>query len=87
MAGLSKYGGRWLATTTMCVEGKGESKVGCGGENGLSVLERDIPKKETTNIIVKILNENYNTSKLSIFLRIAEHFLLSRTTLIDDMLV
>ena len=35
---------------------------------------------KTTNIIVMVFSENDNTSKLSIYICIAEHFLPSRTT-------
>ena len=43
-AQLSKYGGSWLGTTALCINGKGlEREAGSGGGNGLSVEERVIP--------------------------------------------
>ena len=62
-----------------------EREVFSGGGNGLSVQERDIPRFKTTNIIVMVLSENCNTSKLSSFLCIAEHFLPSQITLLDNL--
>ena len=42
--------------------------MGSGGENQLSVYEIDISRNKTTNIIVMVLSENYNTSKLFIYI-------------------
>ena len=66
---------RWLAGKScgVCrVEGR-EGGGQWGGGNGLSVQEIDIPEHRTTNILVIVLSENDNTSKLFIFLCIAEH--------------
>ena len=71
----------------MC-RGKGREGVRCAIEveiDGLSVQERDIPRNKTTNIIVMVFSEDDNTSKLSIFICIAEHFLRSRITRLDNL--
>ena len=41
-AELSKCGGGWLAIAVVCVKGKEGREVSSGGENRMSVHERDI---------------------------------------------
>ena len=60
-------------------------QAGSGGGNELSVQEMDIYRYKTANVIVMVLSENQNTSKLSIFLCIAEQFLPSLITLLDNL--
>ena len=69
-----------MTTAAVFVEGKGGRKAGSGDGNGPSVKETDTPRYKITNIIVMVLSKNDNTSKLSIFSCIAEHFLPPRTT-------
>ena len=73
-----------MATATVFVERNAGRKVGnrCGNE--LSVQEIDILRYKTINIIVMVLSENDNTSKFSVFLCFAKHFLPSQTTLLDN---
>ena len=72
-AELSKCGGGWLATAAVCVEEKGGREVGSGGGNGLFVNRRDITGTKQNKYYSNGTSENYNTSKLSTSLRIAEH--------------
>ena len=55
-----------MATAAVFAEGKGEREVSSGGGNGLYKEERDILRYKTRNIIVIVLSENDNTSKLYI---------------------
>ena len=78
---------RWLAGYS-CGMRRGEERekeMDSGGSNGLYVQKRDISRYKTKNTIVMVLSKNDNTSKLFIFLCIAEHFLPSRTTQLDNL--
>ena len=70
VGGKAKQMRRWLATSAVYVDEKGGRKVGNWQwkQNG-STQKRYPQEQNAANIIVMILSENDNTSKLSILLQ------------------
>ena len=76
-AELSKCIGGWLATASECVKekrGREGGRWAVGWKWTICTRKKYPHEQNSTNVIVMVHSENYNTSQLSIFLCSAEHF-------------